>query len=186
MTSLHGERARNTSAASELGPVHGHDPQVDKLAAVPLSSTAACAGAPRRELLSVGRPYIQRGAPISKNTKEADNLKAILYCRVDGPENPFAMDALRGQKEALIAYAQAHGMELEWIQMDIGWMPGSLESCGLRSVIEAVRGGSADVILVADRSLLYDGPMPPELEGLPIIALNEREPRVERETTHEL
>ena len=30
-----GERARNTSAASELGPVHGHDPQADKLAAVP-------------------------------------------------------------------------------------------------------------------------------------------------------
>ena len=64
-------------------------------------------------------------------------------------------------------------------------MPGSLESCGLRSVIEAVRGGSADVILVADRSLLYDGPMPPELEGLPIIALNEREPMVEREAAHE-
>lgn len=30
-----GERAGNTIAASELGPVHGHDPQVDKLAAVP-------------------------------------------------------------------------------------------------------------------------------------------------------
>ena len=42
------------------------------------------------------------------------------------------------------------------------------------------------MILVADRSLLYDGPMPPELEGLPIIALNEREPRVEREAAHEL
>ena len=30
-------------------------------------------------------------------------MKAILYCRVDGTENPFTMDALRGQKEALIA-----------------------------------------------------------------------------------
>ena len=35
-------------------------------------------------------------------------------------------------------------------------------------------------------SAIYDGPMPPELEGLPIIALNEREPRVEREAAHEL
>ena len=56
MTSLHGERAGNTSAASELGPVHGHDPRVDKLAVVPSNPTAACAGAPRRELLSVDRP----------------------------------------------------------------------------------------------------------------------------------
>ena len=113
-------------------------------------------------------------------------MKAILYCRVDGPENPFTMDALRGQKEALIAYAQAHGMELEQIHMDIGCPGTTLERVGLQSVIQAVQGGSADVILVADRSLLYDGPMPPELEGLPIIALNEREPRVEREAAHEL
>ena len=46
-------------------------------------------------------------------------MKAILYCRVDGPENPFSIDALRGQQEALLAYAQAHGMELERIEMDL-------------------------------------------------------------------
>ena len=113
-------------------------------------------------------------------------MKAILYCRVDGPENPFTMDALWGQKEALIAYAQAHGMELEWIQMDIGWMPGSLESCGLQSVIQAVRDGSADVILVANRSRLFRGPLPPELEGLPVIAVKEREAGLDREAAHEL
>lgn len=113
-------------------------------------------------------------------------MKAILYCRVDGPENPFTMDALRGQREALIAYAQAQGMELEQIHMDIGCPGTSLERHGLQSVIQAVREGSADVILVADRSLLFDGPTPPELEGLPVIALREREAGLDRGAAHEL
>ena len=113
-------------------------------------------------------------------------MKAILYCRVDGPENPFTMDALRGQQEALIAYAQAHGMELEQIHMDIGCPGTTLERYGLQSVIQAIRDGSADVILVVDRSLLFDGPIPPELEGLPVIALKEQEPGIRREAAHEL
>lgn len=113
-------------------------------------------------------------------------MKAILYCRVDGPESPFQMDALLGQREALIAYAQAHGMELEQIHMDIGCPGTTLERYGLQSVIQAVRDGSADVILVADRSLLFDGPIPPELVGLPVVALKEREPGIEREASHEL
>lgn len=113
-------------------------------------------------------------------------MKAILYCRVDGPENSFAMDALRGQQDALISYAQAHGMELEQIHMDIGCPGTSLDRCGLQSVMQAVREGSADVILVADRSLLFDGPTPPELEGLPVLSLKEREPGIEQEAAYEL
>lgn len=113
-------------------------------------------------------------------------MKAILYCRVDGPERPFQMDALLGQREALIAYAQAHGMDLEQIHMDIGCPGTTLERYGLQSVIQAIRDGSADVILVADRSLLFDGPIPPELEGLPVIALKEQEPGIRREAAHEL
>ena len=113
-------------------------------------------------------------------------MKAILYCRVDGPERPFQMDALLGQRETLIAYAQAQGMELEQIHMDIGCPGTTLERYGLQSVIQAVLDGSADVILVADRSLLFDGPTPPELKGLPVIALKEREPGTEREAAHEL
>ena len=113
-------------------------------------------------------------------------MKAILYCRVDGPENPFTMDALRGQQEALIAYAQAHGMELEQIHMDIGCPGTTLDRCGLQSVIQAVRDGSADVILVANRSRLFRGPLPPELEGLPVIAVKEREAGLDREAAHEL
>ena len=47
-------------------------------------------------------------------------MKAILYCRVDGPENSFTLDAILGQKDALLAYAQAQGMEVEQIHMDMG------------------------------------------------------------------
>ena len=94
-------------------------------------------------------------------------MKAILYCRVDGPENSFTLDAILGQKDALLAYAQAQGMEVEQIHMDIGCPGTTLERVGLQSVIQAVREGSADVILVANRSRLFRGPLPPELEGLP-------------------
>lgn len=113
-------------------------------------------------------------------------MKAILYCRVDGPENPFTMDTLRGQQETLIAYAQAHGMELEQIHMDIGCPGTTLDRCGLQSVIQAVRESSADVILVANHSRLFRGPLPPELEGLPVIAVKEREAGLDREAAHEL
>lgn len=92
-------------------------------------------------------------------------MKAILYCRVDGPENSFTLDAILGQKDALLAYAQAQGMEVEQIHMDIGCPGTTLERVGLQSVIQAVREGSADVILVANRSRLFRGPLPPGAGG---------------------
>ena len=113
-------------------------------------------------------------------------MKAILYCRVDGPERPFQMDALLGQRETLIAYAQARGMELEQIHMDIGCPGTTLERVGLQSVIQAVREDSADVMLVANRSRLFRGPLPLELEGLPVIALKEQDLGIGREAAHEL
>lgn len=122
-----------------------------------------------------------------QKAKEGDTIKAILYCRVDGPENPFTMDALLGQREALLAYAQAQGMELEQIHMDIGCPGTTLERYGLQSVIQAIRDGSADVILVTNRSRLFRGPLPPELEGLPVIAVQEREADLgQEEVSHEL
>lgn len=108
-------------------------------------------------------------------------MKAILYCRVDGPENSFTMDALLSQQEALQVYAQAHGIEVEQIHMDIGCPGTTLERTGLQSVIQAVREGSADAILVANRSRLFRGPLPPELEGLPVIAVKERMAGLDRE-----
>ena len=107
-------------------------------------------------------------------------MKAILYCRVDGPENSFTMDALQGQQEILMAYAKAQGMELEQIHMDIGCPGTTLERAGLQSVIQAVRDGSAN------RSCLFRGPLPSELAGLPVIAVKEREAGLDREeASHE-
>lgn len=114
-------------------------------------------------------------------------MKAILYCRVDGPESPFSIDALRGQQETLLAYAQAHGMELERIEMELGCSGTTLERPGLQAVLQAVREGCADVILVVNRSRLFRGPMPPELEEAPFIAVKEQEARLDREgAAHEL
>ena len=65
--------------------------------------------------------------------------------------------------------------------MDIGCPGTTLERAGLQSVIQAVRDGSADVILVANRSCLFRGPLPSELAGLPVIAVKEREAGLDRE-----
>lgn len=113
-------------------------------------------------------------------------MKAILYCRVDSPENPFSIDALRGQQETLLAYAQAHGMKVERIEMDMGCSGTTLERPGLQAVLQAVREGNADVILAVNRSRLFRGPTPPELEEAPFITVKEREARLDREgTVHE-
>ena len=32
--------------------------------------------------------------------------KAILYCRVDGPENAFTMDMIQGQKNFLLSFPE--------------------------------------------------------------------------------
>lgn len=114
-------------------------------------------------------------------------MKAVLYCRVDGPENSFSVDALRGQQEALLAYAQAHGIEVERIEMDMGYSGTTLERPGLQAVLQAVREGSTDVILSVNRSRLFCGPTPPELEEVPFIAVNEQERQNGREAAeHDL
>ena len=116
-----------------------------------------------------------------KQKQDHFRTKAILYCRVDGPENAFTMDIIRGQKNFLLSYAQAHNMEVEQIYMDIGCPGTTLERAGLQSVIRAIQNGSADVILVVSHSRLFRGPLPPELKGLPVIAVKERNVVLERD-----
>lgn len=110
-----------------------------------------------------------------KQKQDHFRTKAILYCRVDGPENAFTMDIIRGQKNFLLSYAQAHNMEVEQIYMDIGCPGTTLERSGLQSVIRAIHNGSADVILVVNRSRLLRGILPPKLKKLPVIFVMERE-----------
>ena len=101
--------------------------------------------------------------------------KAILYYRVDSPENDFTMDIIQGQKNFLLSYAQAHNMDVEQIYMNIGCSSTTLERAGLQAATRAIQNGSADVILVANRSRLFRGLFPPELRKLPVISVMERE-----------
>ena len=37
-------------------------------------------------------------------------MKAVLYCRVDGPQTSFALDAIKGQQLYLMDYAKKNMM----------------------------------------------------------------------------
>ena len=118
-----------------------------------------------------------------KQKQDHFRTKAILYCRVDGPENAFTMDMIRGQKNFLLSYAQAHNMDVGQIYTDIGCPGTTLERAGLQSVIRAIQNGSADVILVVNRSRLFRGILPPKLKKLPVISVMERETIFNRDET---
>lgn len=108
-------------------------------------------------------------------------MKAILYCRVDGPINSFTMDAIRAQQKMLLDYAQVNNMEVEQIYTDIGCPGTTLERIGLQSLIQAMQKGSADVILVVSHSRLFRGLLPPALKKLPVIAVKERDVVLEQD-----
>lgn len=118
-----------------------------------------------------------------KQKRDHFRTKAILYCRVDGPENNFTMDIIQSQKNFLLSYVQTHNMDVEQICMDIGCSGTTLDRVGLQSAIRAIQNGSADVILVANRSRLFRGLFPPELRKLPVISVMEREAVFNRDET---
>ena len=69
------------------------------------------------------------------------------------------------------------------IYMDIGCSGTTLDRVGLQSAIRAIQNGSADVILVANRSRLFRGLLPPKLKNLPVISVMEREAVFNRDET---
>lgn len=103
-----------------------------------------------------------------------DYLKAVIYCRVAGPENPFAMDAIRGQELELLNYAEKNGIVVTGVYLDVGYSGRTLERPGLRSVMQSVNDGKADTILVTDRCRLFRRFFPKELQRLPVLALKEQ------------
>ena len=114
-------------------------------------------------------------------------MNAVIYCRVDGPQTSFAIDAIKGQQLHLMEYAKKHGMKIAGIYLDVGYAGHTMERPGLRSVMQAVKDGSADVILVANRNRLFRGCFPKELQGLPVVSLKEQNRKKEKGgTTHDL
>ena len=48
-------------------------------------------------------------------------MKAVLYCRVDGPQTSFALDAIKGQQLYLMDYAKKNNIEIAGIYLDVGY-----------------------------------------------------------------
>ena len=107
-------------------------------------------------------------------------MKAVLYCRVDGPQTAFALDAIKGQQLYLMDYAKKNNMEIAGIYLDVGYHGRTMERPGLRSVMQAVKEGNADVILVTNYNRLYRGRFPKELQELPVVSLKEQSRKKER------
>lgn len=107
-------------------------------------------------------------------------MKAVLYCRVDGPQTSFALDAIKGQQLYLMDYAKKNNMEIAGVYLDVGYHGRTIDRPGLQSVIKAVKAGDADVVLVANHNRLYRGRFPKELQELPVVSLKKRDRKRER------
>ncbi len=106
-------------------------------------------------------------------------MKAVLYDSIS-ISTPFAADALRGRQAVLIDYARKHGIEIVGIYEDIGCSGPMLNSIGTQAVIQAIREGKADTILLMNRDRLNKGTYPEELQNLPVIEVEkERQPEQE-------
>lgn len=101
-------------------------------------------------------------------------MKAVLYCRIS-TSTPFALDMIRGQQLRLLDYAKEKGIEVAGMYSDVGCLGSTLDNPGVQAVIQAVRDGKADTILVTDRDRLNKGVRLEELQSLPVIALSEEE-----------
>jgi len=112
--------------------------------------------------------------------QEADDMKAVLYCRVDGPQTSFALDAIKGQQLYLMDYAKKNNIEIAGIYLDVGYHGRTMDRPGLQSVIQTLKEGNADVILVANYNRLYRGRFPKELQELPVVSLKEQNRKRER------
>ena len=113
-------------------------------------------------------------------------MKAVLYCRISTSSH-FALDLIRGQQARMLDYAGKHGMEITGIYSDVGCLGSTVDTPGMRAVIQAVREGKADVILVTDRDRLNKGVPLKELQALPVIAVSEEKWKEEREAAeHDL
>ena len=103
-------------------------------------------------------------------------MKAVLYSRAS-TDTPFALDLLRGHQLRLIDYAEANGIEVVGIYADIGFSGSTLERPGLQAMIQAIRDGTAETILVVDRDRLNKGKPLEALKDLPVIEVADKTPQ---------
>lgn len=77
-------------------------------------------------------------------------------------------------------YAKKNNIEIAGIYLDVGCHGRTMDRPGLQSVIQTLKEGNADVILVANYNRLYRGRFPQELQELPVVSLKEQNRKRER------
>ena len=80
----------------------------------------------------------------------------------------------------LMDYAKKNNIEIAGIYLDVGYHGRTMDRPGLQSVIQTLKEGNADVILVANYNRLYRGRFPQELQELPVVSLKEQNRKRER------
>ena len=106
-------------------------------------------------------------------------MKAVLYCRVDGPQTSLPLMQLRDN--SYISWTMRRKQHRN--RGDIsgcGYHGRTMDRPGLQSVIQTLKEGNADVILVANYNRLYRGRFPQELQELPVVSLKEQNRKRER------
>lgn len=71
---------------------------------------------------------------------------AWLYCAIDAPEDNH--NALKGQRQQLMDYAEQMNFEVVGSSSDVGGEP-FLERLGFCEFINQVKSGSVDILLIA-------------------------------------
>ena len=112
-------------------------------------------------------------------------MKADLYCRAS-TSGPFSLDMIRGQQLCLLDYAKENGIEIAGIYSDVGCLGSTLDNPGVQAVLQAIREGKTDTILVTDRDRLNKGIYLEELQNLPVIETGSKGQHREREADHAL
>lgn len=81
---------------------------------------------------------------------------------------------LRDNSYISLDYAKKNNIEIAGIYLDVGYHGRTMDRPGLQSVIQTLKEGNADVILVANYNRLYRGRFPQELQELPVVSLKEQ------------
>ena len=87
---------------------------------------------------------------------------------------------LRDNSYISLDYAKKNNIEIAGIYLDVGYHGRTMDRPGLQSVIQTLKEGNADVILVANYNRLYRGRFPKELQELPVVSLKEQNRKRER------
>lgn len=93
---------------------------------------------------------------------------------------------MRGRQAVLTGYAEKAGIEIVETCLDIGFSASTMERPGLQAALRSIRAGKADVLLLYDRDRLNKGVLLEELRDVPVVVVDEKERRHNREAeTHE-